>query len=109
MDRNERDSNSQRMLGDTDDSSFDSARATLMEEFPSPGSFRVVGADQVQVSVARPRPEDTSNMRRRESVLFSLFPDSTPEGHRVNPRVKAAEWSDNNPLFVSKLLASPPI
>ncbi len=109
-DRNEaRDPKSVRMLGDTDDSSFDSSRATLLQDISSPDSFRVVDSDQLRVQVAQPRPEDTQMLRRRESVFFALFPDGAPEAHKANPRMKATDWGDVNPLFVSKLLVSFPV
>ncbi len=100
------DSKSARMLGDTEDAHALSGASGEEMYSVSSGTARVVNASSVNVAVARPRPEDTEHLRRRENVFFALFRKPQTEVQRVNPRIAASEWGEMNSLFISKLLVN---
>ncbi len=99
------DSKSVRMLGADEDAHAQSGSDVGEEMYSvSSGTARVVDGSSVNVAVARPRPEDTEHLRRKENVFFALFRKPQIEVQRVNPRIAASEWGEMNSLFISKLL-----
>ena len=95
------------MLLDTDDS-FHSTTDFQMTTVESTKSAMIVTySNPSHLRIAIARAQDTEHLRRPNNVFFTLFkiapPDPRATTHR---RAQAAEWSDINPIFISKLLVS---
>jgi hypothetical protein len=95
------------MLLDTDDSVRSATEFQMTAAEITESAVIVTESNPSHLRIAVARHQDTEHLRRRNNVFFTLFKIDPPDPRvTANRRVQAAEWSDINPLFISKLLVS---